>query len=282
MRRIGTLTLPELTLQDRTVDAHHQFATDAVGTVGDDAAIEEFALLIGEHRIAATVLVQPRQDPKATEHTLLLAEAAPFVGGVVVWADVTAGDIGAVLDRMTGHAKFRGLCLPVKEEADNAWLLREDVLRGLEAVAERGLTLDVIVEPRQLPSVGELAGALPQLRIALDHAGSPFIAKSEREPWGVYMMNVAPHDNVVVKLSGLVTLDTLPGWQVAHMALFVGAVVRWFGYERVMFGSDWPVHTSVAAYAEVMNAVVEAAGPMTDAQHERLMGGTARQFYRLP
>ena len=36
-----------------------------------------------------------------------MAEAAPFVEGVVVWADVTAGDIGAVLDRMTGHAKFR-------------------------------------------------------------------------------------------------------------------------------------------------------------------------------
>ena len=138
----------------------------------------------------------------------------------------------------------------------------------------------MIVEPRQVPSVRALAEAIPELRIAVAHIGSPFIARSEREPWGVHMLNLAPCANVSVKLSGLVTLDTEP-WSTAHLRLFVEPMVRLFGYRRMMFGSDWPNHLSVASYEQVLQATVEAAGPMTDAQLAAVLGGTATAFYRL-
>ena len=209
-----------------------------------------------------------------------MAEEADYVGAAVVWADVQAENAAGIMDELASSPKLRGLCLPVWREVDNHWLLRDDVLRGMRAAAERGLSVDLLVEPRQLPSVGRLAEAVPELRIALDHIGSPFIARSEREPWGVYMLNLAPHTNVVAKLSGLVTFDASP-WNVAHMRLFVESVVRLFGYERMMFGSDWPVHLPVATYGEVLEAAVASAGPMTERHRELLLGGTARGFYRL-
>ena len=170
--------------------------------------------------------------------------------------------------------------LTASNVADNHWLVTPDALRGLKAVADRGLAVDVQVEPRQLPSIGELAAAIPELRIVVAHIGSPFISRSEREPWGVYMLNVAPHDNVYAKLSGLQALDSMP-WIVAHHRLFVESMVRRFGYDRLMFGSDWPEHLSVSSYQQVWGAALEAAGPMTARQREQLTSLTARSFYRL-
>ncbi len=95
------------------------------------------------------------------------------------------------------------------------------------------------------------------------------------------MLNVAPNQNVYAKLSGLVTLDTQPGWRVSHIELFVETMVRLVGYDRMMFGSDWPVPAPVATYAQVMEAAIASAGPMTPGQRVRLLGGTAQEFYRL-
>lgn len=254
------------------VDAHRQPATP------DNA--EEFAALLASNGVQRTVLIQPEPSGDATNAALAAAAADELVAAAAVWVDVTSRDLGKTLDQLERNKKVRGLCLPAYREADNHWLTQPAVLGGLREAAKHGLSLDVIVEPRQAPSVRDLAEAVPDLPIALAHIGSPFIARSEREPWGVHMLNLAPCANVSVKLSGLVTLDTEP-WSTAHLKLFVEPMVRLFGYRRMMFGSDWPNHLSVASYDQVLQATAEAAGPMTDAQLADVLGGTAARFYRL-
>ena len=254
------------------VDAHRQPAAP------DNA--EGFAALLTSNGVRRTVLVQPEPSDEATKAALDAAARDDLVAAAAVWADVTSRDIGKTLRQLERNNKARGLCLPAYREEDNHWLTQPAVLAGLREAAKRGLSLDVIVEPRQAPSVRELAEAIPDLRIALAHIGSPFIARSEREPWGVHMLNLAPCTNVSVKLSGLVTLDTEP-WSTAHLKLFVEPMVRLFGYRRMMFGSDWPNHLSVASYEQVLQATVEAAGPMTEEQLGDVLGGTASAFYRL-
>ncbi len=254
------------------VDAHRLPATpDAAGA---------FAVLLAAGGVQRTVLVQPEPSDDVTNAALAAMAGDDLVAAAAVWVDVTSRDLGKTLKQLERNEKVRGLCLPAHREADNHWLAQPEVLAGLREAARRGLSLDVIVEPRQVPSVRALAEAIPELRIAVAHIGSPFIARSEREPWGVHMLNLAPCANVSVKLSGLVTLDTEP-WSAAHLRLFVEPMVRLFGYRRMMFGSDWPNHLSVASYEQVLQATVEAAGPMTDAQLAAVLGGTATAFYRL-
>lgn len=257
------------------VDAHHRFTDGPSRRLPPD-----LAPLLAEREVVTTVLVQPLPLAEETDRAVSLAAGTGFVGGVVPWVDVTSRSLTRRLDELGAAPELRGVCLPVRLEEDNHWLVREDVLRGLGAVAERGLSVDVLVEPRHLPSVGELAARLPGLSIAVCHLGGPSIGWGQREPWGVYMLNLAPHGNVVVKLSGLLSLDERR-WSVGHLRGFVEHVVRLFGYDRMMLGSDWPAHEDVATYAEAMTTAVEAAGPMTGAQRERLIAGTAREFYRL-
>ncbi|MCY4583085.1 MAG: amidohydrolase family protein [Chloroflexi bacterium] len=264
--RNETMDLPPI------VDAHR---LPAAPETADD-----FAVLLAARGVQRTVLVQPEPSAVATDAALDAADSDPLVAAAAVWADVTSRGLGKTLRQLERNRKLRGLCLPACKEPDNHWLTQPAVLKGLREVAQRGLSLDVIVEPRQVSSVRDLAEAVPDLRIAVAHIGSPFIARSEREPWGVHMLNLAPCPNVWVKVSGLVTLDTEP-WSAAHLRLFVEPMVRLFGYRRMMFGSDWPNHVSVASYEQVLDAAIEAAGPMTDAQLAEVLGGTAAAFYRL-
>ena len=254
------------------VDAHRLTASPDVAS--------GLAELLAASGVQRTVLIQPEPSDDATNAGIAAAAHDDLVAAAVVWVDVTSRNLGKALRQLERNRKVRGLCLPAYLEADNHWLTRPDVLQGLREAAKRSLSLDVIVEPRQVPSVRDLARTLPDLQIAVAHIGSPFIARSEREPWGVHMLNLAPCANVSVKLSGLVTLDTVP-WSTAHLRLFVEPMVRLFGYRRMMFGSDWPNHLSVASYEQVLQGTIEAAGPMTDGQLADVLGATAAAFYRL-
>jgi L-fuconolactonase len=263
------------------VSTEEQIVIDAhVRMPAWEAVWPELTTALGETGVERAVLIHPKASRVEAEVALRHADATETVGAAAVWVDVAAPEVTDVLDSLGGSPSFRGVALPVHAEADNHWLVSDDVVRGLRAVAERGLTLDVEVEPRQLPSVERLAELVPKLGIAVAHIGSPFIARSEREPWGVYMLNVAPHRNVRLKLSGLVSLDTEQA-SVAHQRLFVDSAVRLFGYERLMFGSDWPAHVARASYADVLAMTLEAAGPMTSSQREQLLSATARDFYRI-
>lgn len=255
------------------IDAHCQLS-------GPDATLDALTPLLAESGVERVVLVQAEPTEDASRAALRAAESADLVAAAVVWADVESRDVDKTLGRLVRSRKLRGVCLPASLEADNHWLTRPDVLRGLRAVAKRGLSLDVIVEPRQLPSVRGLAQAIPDLRIAVAHLGSPFIGRGEREPWGVAMLRLAPMPNVFVKMSGLVSLDADP-WNAARVKRFVEPSLRLFGYRRVMFGGDWPRCLERASYGEVVRAAVEAASPTTDAQLADLMGGSAASFYRL-
>ena len=260
------------------VDAHHGFV--AAEGAGVAFLPSDLAPLLVEEGVQTTVLVQPEPSAERTRWAVDMADETGFVAAVVPWVDVTAKSLAKDLRALAKSPKLRGICIPLGQDSDNHWLRRDDVIRGLTTISGRGLTVDLLAAPRHLPAVTALAERLPELSIAVCHLGGPFVGRGQREPWGVYMLNLAPHRNVVVKLSGLVTLDARP-WSVEHHRGFVEVVVRLFGHERTMFGSDWPEHAGTATYAQVVDAATDAAGPMTAAQRERLLGGTAREFYRL-
>ncbi len=255
------------------IDAHHQLAPSG-------AVPSELDRLLSECGVAGAVLVQPEPSPDDARAALALAAEAKLAAGAVVGVDIESPGFPGVLDELADASMLRGICLDVSNRGDNHWLARDAVRSGLRETAGRGLSLDVVASPAQIPSVRALAEAIPDLRIALVHIGAPYIARGEREPWGVYMLNLAPLENVCLKLSGLLTLDAQP-WSAARIKLFVEPVVRLFGYSRLMFGSDWPNPAPVAGYRQALEAVVEAASPMTDPQIEQILSATAADFYRL-
>ncbi|MEU5533476.1 amidohydrolase family protein [Streptomyces sp. NPDC020362] len=278
-----------------TVDAHHHVWDLSVRDQGwiTGPALRPLRRSFGladlepETRAAGvdrTVLVQTVTVPEETPELLALAAASDLVAGVVGWTDLTRPGVADELARlreMPGGRFLKGIRHQVQSEPDPDWLLRADVQRGLAAVAGAGLVHDLVVLPHQLPACSKAAASLPHLTFVLDHLGKPPIAAGEREPWTTHLRSLAALPNTVAKLSGLVTEADPASWRVADLRPYTDTALEAFGPDRLMFGSDWPVCTLAAPYAQVHAAARELTSGLGEAERSALFEGTARRVYDL-
>jgi L-fuconolactonase len=253
------------------VDAHQHFwdpaaaeypwMTDDVAALRRRFGPEDLEPLLREHGVTGTVVVQARHSLDETRTLLGIAAATPFVLGVVGWVDL-AGDVARQLRHLDGA--LVGVRHQVHDEPDPGWLLRDHVQQGLAAVGEAGLVYDLLVRARDLPAAVETAKRRPELTFVLDHAAkSPRLAADHRA-WREGVAALADLPNVVCKLSGLFTE--------AEPAAAAAQALQWFGPDRCMFGSDWPVCLLAAGYGDTIEVVGE---------DEQVLAGTAIRTYGL-
>ncbi|MBP2551709.1 L-fuconolactonase [Neorhizobium galegae] len=202
--------------------------------------------------ITRTILVQAAETEAETDFLLEIARETDFVAGVVGWIDMEAEDFAARLARYRQNPKFVGLRPMLQGLDDDAYILRPKVLDSLKAVADSGLTFDILTFTRHLPHVVAALKTVPGLKAVVDHISKPEIATGTLDPWRGHMEEIAAFANVSCKVSGMVT-EASASWQLEDFRPYVDHVVRCFGPDRLMFGSDWPVCTLAASYAEVAN-----------------------------
>ncbi|WP_103337421.1 amidohydrolase family protein [Amycolatopsis sp. CA-126428] len=272
------------------IDAHHHLwdpsrreypwmAGEAMDPIRRPYTAEDLRAVTKAAGVHATVLVQTVPSEEETAEFLATAAAEPVIAGVVGWVDLTAPDVADRLAAFDGP--LAGIRHQVEGEPDDDWLLRPEVVAGLSTVAAAGLAFDLLVRPTQLPAAAEVALRLPQLRLVLDHAAKPPIAAGDWEPWASGVAALAARENVVCKLSGLVTEADWSGWEVGHLRRYVDHVLDVFGPERLLFGSDWPVCELAASYELVLDAAIALTGSLSDAERLAVFEHNARTAYGL-
>jgi L-fuconolactonase len=209
---------------------------------------------LAESRIDRSVLVQVLHSAAETSWLLELAGQHRSVAGVVGWIDLTEDPdrIAEDLAALAAHPKFVGIRHLVHEEPDDEWLIRGDVLRGLEVLQTAAVPFDLLLRPKHLRLVPILSDRLPTLRMVIDHIAKPAIASRSLEPWSTDFGVAASNPNVWCKLSGMVTEADHERWVPGDLAPYVEAALAAFGSERLMFGSDWPVCNLAATYSQVI------------------------------
>jgi L-fuconolactonase len=234
--------------------------------------------------VDGTVVVQTVDSLDETLDLLALAASSDRVLGVVGWFDLPAADLADRLDEArsaAGGPRLVGARHQLQVEPDPAWLRRNDVRRGLRTLADRGLVLDVVVSPDQLPLVTETVTALHDVRFVLDHAGKPPLASGELGAWTRDVRRLAHLPNVAVKVSGLVTEADWGTWTPDALRPAVEVVLDAFGVERTMTGSDWPVCLLAATYSEVTAVHDDLTAGLSPDEREAVHGGTAVRWYAL-
>jgi L-fuconolactonase len=247
--------------------------------------VEDLRTVAAPLGVTATVAVQASTTEEETCDLLAQAQGSGgLIAAVVGWTDLTAPDveerIAALRERPAGE-RLRGIRHPVQDERDPDWLLREDVVHGLRAVGDAGLSYDLLVLPHQLPAARRLAQELPELRLVLDHGAKPPIAAGRWEPWSSDIGELAALEPVHCKLSGLVTEAAWDGWRDRDIAPYAARLLEAFGPERLMFGSDWPVCTLAATYEQVLELARAALAGLSAGEREAVLAGTASRFYGL-
>ncbi|MFE9172621.1 amidohydrolase family protein [Streptomyces kebangsaanensis] len=234
--------------------------------------------------VGRTVLVQTVTVPEETPEFLALADGHDLIAGVVGWVDLTRPDVAGELARLRelpGGRRLKGIRHQVQAEPDPRWLLRPDVHRGLAAVADAGLVYDLVVTPRRLRACAEAAAGHPGLTFVLDHLGKPPIASGAREPWATAVRALAALPHTVCKLSGMVTEADPAGWTTADLRPYADVVLDAFGPDRLMYGSDWPVCTLAASYADVLATARDLTSVLTPSERTAVFEGTATRVYGL-
>jgi L-fuconolactonase len=272
------------------VDAHHHFwdpeladypwMTEEVATIRRRFGPEDLQPLLQEHDVDGTVLVQARGSLDETQSLLETAAATPFVLGVVGWIDLTDPEAPRVLAELSG-TKLVGIRHQVHDEPDPAWLLRPDVQRGIAAVGGAGLVYDLLVRPAELPAARETAHRHPSIRFVVDHLAKPPLRSGDTGAWAEGLEALAALQNVTCKLSGLVTEADASTWRKGGLGEYHRRAIEWFGPERCMFGSDWPVCLLAAEYGEVIDLLLRALDDLDDAERADVLGGTAVRTYGL-
>jgi L-fucono-1,5-lactonase len=234
--------------------------------------------------IAGTVLVQTIADIAETREFLQIAASTNFVAGVVGWVDLTSPSVGDDLDALRDGESGKwlvGIRHQVHDEADPEWLCRGDVRRGLAAVQARDLAYDLLVRARELPAATKTVAAFPDLQFVLDHIAKPRIVDGRDQLWSERMPALAALPNVSVKLSGMITEADWESWTSSDMRPFVRSVVSWFGLDRVMFGSDWPVCLLAGSYESMSVGLAEALSGLTPSDEARVYRENVMHAYAL-
>jgi L-fuconolactonase len=275
------------------VDAHHHVwrldrgdyawltPTPALRPIYRDFGLDELRPLLRVAAVETTVLVQAAPTLAETQFLLGVArESSGLVRGVVGWADLAAPDAVAVLTGLAANPLLKSVRPMLQDLPDPSWIARPDVQPALAQLPQLGLRLDALVSPRELKPLLAVIERHPDLAVVIDHCAKPDIAHGGWQPWADDLAALARHTGACCKLSGLVT-EAGAGWSVDGLRRYVAHVLDGFGSERVIWGSDWPVLTLAASYADWIAASDALLAGATQAEREAIFGGNARRFYGL-
>lgn len=165
-------------------------------------------------------------------------------------------------------------------------MLRSEMFRrNIRALTGTGLSFDLVIPIEAATLVAAVIDQAPDVTFILDHAGRPNIdlnrLPDNRAAWRDGIKRLAACPNLMVKISGLVDRADLGGWGVNDLRPIFETVIEQFGWQRVVWGSDWPVCTlagGLKPWVEASRALVAECSP---AEQLALFRRNAQRIYRL-
>src|SRR5215470_7261491 len=178
------------------IDAHQHFwrynadrdrwITDQMAPLKNDFLPEQLIPELKANGLHGCIAVQTDQSEAETNFLLDLAGRYEVIQGVVGWVDLCAANASERLDCFKQYPKLCGFRHIAQAEPDG-FVLREEFLRGIEALGNFGFTYDLLVYPRQLPAAIGLVSKFPEQAFVLDHMAKPAVQKKSYLPWARYI-----------------------------------------------------------------------------------------------
>jgi predicted TIM-barrel fold metal-dependent hydrolase len=263
-----------------------------VRPVAEDYLLKDYLADVRNHNVVKSVHVECGWDPSdpvgETEWLQGIADKHGFPHGIVARATLDAPDVEQILENHARHKNIRGIRHainwhpdPAKTYANRPDLIRTDAWRrGFGLLRRFGLSFDLQLYPAQMADAAALAHAYPDVLIILNHAGMPVDRNEEGiRLWRSGMQQLAAAANVVVKISGLGTVDW--DWTVESIRPFVLQTIEAFGVSRCMFASNFPVDKLYSDFDTLYAAFREITAPFSAEERRMLFHNNAARYYRL-
>lgn len=272
------------------IDAHHHLWTynsAEYGWLDGDLTMlrrnflpADLMAAMRQAKVSGTVAVQARQTLEETDWLLKVAADESLILGVVGWLPLRDADFGFVLERYSARRALKGLRHVVQAEApgfmdDSAFNAGVALLEGC------GLTYDLLIVADQLEEATRCVDRHPNQTFVLDHIAKPRIAVGEMQPWAKLIRELARRDNVVCKVSGMVTEADPKQWSADQLKPYFDTVLECFTPKRLMAASDWPVVCAGCTLERWWALLERWVRDLSAEEKAAVMGQTAIRIYGL-
>lgn len=210
----------------------------------------------------------------------LVIEGAALIRGAISACRPENPDFPAFLERALGNPflkGFRRVLHVVPDEMSERPLFRENLGR----LSGAGRPFDLCVRPDQLDRAIALADACPDVPFVLDHCGAQSITPGVTQLWRGRIAEIARRPNVTAKISGVVAYVDPKTWVLDDIRPYVEHVIERFGWDRVVWGSDWPVCTLTASLSIWLAATHALTSGVSAREREKLFAANARRLWSL-
>lgn len=293
------------------VDAHHHIwrladlpwlqATNVLRIFGEydamrrDYSIEEYMQDAKAGGVTKSVYVQTNWHPEAdgieeAEWVRSVSDRYGWPHRIVAFANIGAdpSKLKAVLGRLASINGVVGIRQQLHWHQNPQYRFAPvpDVMnapewqRNLAYLQDYDFTFELQLFEGQMSDGAALAAKLPGLTFILQHAGMlEDTSPSGWERWRSGMRKLAAQPNVVSKLSGLGTF--VHKNDPALIAAIVKETVDIFGYDRCVFGSNFPIEKMWSSYKSLLDSHRAAVAYLPEAQQRAILHDNAVRYYKL-
>lgn len=247
--------------------------------------LKDYNAAIGDLEVASMVFVQcdthPDDGLKETSWVTSLAARDPRIRGIVAWAPLEVGNcVAAFIEKLAEESLVKGIRRLIQGESVD-FCIQPNFIDGVKTLSRHRLSFDLCIFHPQLANAIRLVEQCPDVQFILDHIGKPDIKNQLFEPWKQEIKVLADFPNVHCKISGVVTEADHENWSLDDVQPYIDHVIACFGFDRVIYGSDWPVSTLATDYRRWVETLQESVSGCSPEELRKLFHDNAVRFYKL-
>ena len=225
--------------------------------------------------------VDPAQIEDETAMAAALAsEPNSLLRGAISSCRPENSGFPAFLERQRANPFVKGF-RRILHEAPDAVSEGARFRENIRLLSGSGLPFDLVVRPDQIPKAIALVDLSPNVQFVLDHCGVPNVKDEELHPWREHIGEIAKRPNVAAKISGVSAYADASSWTADDLRPYVEHVITSFGWQRVVWGSDWPVVTLGSSLSTWVAATHYLIAGTSGAEKAALLSENARRIWRI-
>lgn len=259
----------------RKYDWINDLPKEEANAINKNFLINDLNIVANNNNLDGTICVQAHQSEDEAFWLLEIAKNSELIKGVVCWVDLKSPSLESSLDNYLLNEKFVGIRHVWHDEKEEDWIMDPKVISGLKILSDREINFDFLVRPNHLKYIFEVYEKVPSLKGVIDHIAKPFIKNNIFEPWAAEMSELSKIDNLYCKISGIVEeMDDTQELSIINN--YTNHIIDNFGFNKIMYGSNWPVCLTKKSYSEVLEIAEDV---IPSSAYENFFYSNGEEFY---
>ncbi len=205
---------------------------------------------------------------------------------MVAWAPLSLGKdggAGRALDEIAKHTIVRGIRQAHFADPDGMAYATYQMIEGVRMLPQYGLSFALGTSYNQHKGVLAFLDKIGEdVPLVLDHMGKPPVqCPEEFDAWARDIEAMAQNKALSCKLSSLATEAADAGWTIETIAPYVRHCVKTFGWDRLIYASDWPVSSENSNPTRQMQTLLAILGDVGEENLRKLLYKNANRLYKL-